>query len=124
MQLASIKERVLQEPETVECLAILRGLQLCIHLGISCLTVESDCQHVAHQLQTFDCSFSPLGNIKPDIRRPMNHFHSCNIQFAYRSCNQAAHRLVGLAWQIEHISLWYENPPEFLSQVMWFDATL
>lgn len=109
---ASIKEQVLQDPKIVECLAILRGLQLCFHLGISCLSIESDCQLIVNQLQSSDCSSYFLGNILLDIKSP---FNRCNIQFIYRNINQAAHRLARFARNIEHIVLWYETPPEFLS---------
>lgn len=118
---ASIKEPVSQDLKIVECLAILYDLQLCSHLEISCLTIEYDCQLVVNRLQKPNCSFSPLGNIMLDIRSLMNHFHKCNIQFDYRNCIQAAHRLPRFAWKIEHILLEYENLPEFLSQIMWFD---
>lgn len=40
---ATIKEKALFQPKTIECLAILRGLQQCIPLGITHLVVESDC---------------------------------------------------------------------------------
>lgn len=40
---ASMKENMILPPETAECLAILRGLQHCLSLGIIKLIVESDC---------------------------------------------------------------------------------
>lgn len=40
---ATIRENHINQLEIVECLAILRGLQLCLHLGFPNLLIESDC---------------------------------------------------------------------------------
>lgn len=70
----SMKERAIQNFEIVESLAILRGLSLCIHLGISQLIIESDWQFVVHALQDPTASYSPLGNIFEDIKAFMARF--------------------------------------------------
>lgn len=45
------KERDLLQPTLVESLAILRGLQFCLQMGLSNLLVEFDCQSVVAELQ-------------------------------------------------------------------------
>lgn len=120
---SSIKEKVFQDLKTVECLAILRGLQLYLNLRIACLTIESNCQLIVNQLQSLNCSSSIFGNILLNIRGLMSLFSSCNIQFASKNCNQASHKLAHFAWNVEHILPWYDNCPEFLSQAVWFDKT-
>lgn len=46
IMVVSIKEKALFQPETIECLTILHGLQQCITLGMSHLVVVSDCQSI------------------------------------------------------------------------------
>lgn len=52
MLVASIKEKQVQEPKTIQSLAILRGLQQCLHLGITNLIIESNCQLVVSEIQS------------------------------------------------------------------------
>lgn len=47
---ASIKEKGIQDPETIENLSILCGLQLCVHFGITQLLVEFDCQSAVKEI--------------------------------------------------------------------------
>lgn len=60
----SKKERGLLQPKNVESLAILRGLQFCLQLGISNFMVESDCQSIVAELHRHQASLSPLENIR------------------------------------------------------------
>lgn len=43
IQAASIAELGVKEPEDLELLAILKGLQLCLRMGIKKIIIESDC---------------------------------------------------------------------------------
>lgn len=54
-------------PETAECLAILRRLPHCLPLGITNLTIKSDCQVVVQELLQEGASLSFLGNVLLDI---------------------------------------------------------
>lgn len=71
---ASIKELDIQTLETIECLAIHLGLQLCLPLGIRNLIIESDCQLVVREIQSLDSLHSLLGNFYLDIRDLMHYF--------------------------------------------------
>lgn len=75
----NIRKKGLQDPETMECLAILRGIQLCLPFGIFNLVVESDCQIVILELQKLELSHSRLGNIIQDIKLLMNRFQYCVV---------------------------------------------
>lgn len=48
---ASIRELVDFDPSSIEYMAIYRGLQLCLNLGITDLQVESDCQVIVQAIQ-------------------------------------------------------------------------
>lgn len=57
----------MQDPKTIEILAILRGLQLSMHLGITQLLIESDYQSVVKKIQSNEESTSIQGNLIHDM---------------------------------------------------------
>lgn len=64
----SLREHVEFESTTIECLAIYRDLQLCFHLGINSLQIESDCQIIMQAVKWPKEPFTMLENIAHDIR--------------------------------------------------------
>lgn len=77
---ASIFENDFTDPESIENLKILRGLQLCMHLEISNLMIESDCLIVVEELQHPEASCSLLSNLLLDINKTMMaNFQECSI---------------------------------------------
>lgn len=118
---ATIREEQINQPEIVECLAILRSLQLCLHLGFLNLLIESDCQLVGNELNEETPSSSYLGNLFHDIKALMANFQQYNITFCYRHYNRAAHNLVRFVWNVDHIVPWLGEVLEFLLQTVWFD---
>ncbi|XP_042958021.1 uncharacterized protein LOC122293512 [Carya illinoinensis] len=117
-------ELALEDPETVELLAVFRGMQLCISMGISALEVESDCLLLVQALQQEDMSNSLLGNLFSEVKRLCNYFSSVSFVHVYREGNRAAHLLARNAWRVEDIDMWWDSVPDFLSQALWFDKCL
>lgn len=111
---ASIWENVYFNSKTVECLALFRGFQLCLNLGIHNLVVEFDCQTLVKELQSKELSTSFVGNIIQDLKDMMTHFHVCLINFGYCQSNIAAHKLARFVYNVENIVLWYGVTPKFL----------
>lgn len=64
----------------VEGIAILRGLQFSMHLGIHHLIIESDSLLVINELQKTEDSNAIFGNIIKEVKRLMEQFHSCVCQ--------------------------------------------
>lgn len=62
---ASIYESDALNLGTVEAATILKGLQQCIHLGITHLVIESDCQVVVNKLQNEDPLYLTLKTYYP-----------------------------------------------------------
>lgn len=79
---ALISENQLQQPESIESLAILGGLQMCSHLGIQNLILESNCQLVVNKLSGAAHSFSHLGNTFLDVQALMTPFRIVRSVFA------------------------------------------
>lgn len=98
----------------MEGVAILQGLQQCMHMEISHILIESDCQYVVNQILNEEFS-SKLGNLLYDIKDWMGKLVDCHIQFAYHEYNRVAHSLARHAWSIPNISLWYGVEPSFIS---------
>lgn len=71
---ASILESKVANPKTIEALAILRSLQLCMHQGIANLIIESDCMLIVDQRTTTGNSSSTLSNILLDMKELMSCF--------------------------------------------------
>lgn len=122
VMVVSKKEKALVQLENIKSLAILRGLQFCLQLGISNLIVESDCQSLVTELQNHQASLSPLGNIYKNIKDLMRCFQMCSVHFEHRQSNVEAHLLAKYAWHVTNVVLWYGKIPNFLSQSVWFDT--
>lgn len=99
----NLRETVLQNLETTEYLAIFRGLQLCLNLGINHLIVELDCQTLVKELQSDDAS-SMDGNIILDLKVLMTYFHMCYVSFAYSQNNVAVHKLARFIFNVDNIA--------------------
>lgn len=81
---ANIRETDALNLETVEAIAILRRLQQCMHMGISHLIIESNCQFVVDKIRGEDhCSH--FGNLLSNIKEWMEKFIDFQIKFAYQN---------------------------------------
>ncbi|XP_042958205.1 uncharacterized protein LOC122293812 [Carya illinoinensis] len=67
-------EHELNEPELVELLAMLRGLQFSLHLGLSKIVLESDSLLMLKALSTNEDSLSIQGNLLKEVRSLLSHF--------------------------------------------------
>ncbi|KAF5443149.1 hypothetical protein F2P56_035733 [Juglans regia] len=120
----SKKGHAVNDPPDVELLAMLRGLQLCIPLGIEELILESDSLLMITQLQEKEESWSLLGNIIKETKLLMARFYCCTIQHVGCKGNEAAHSLARYAWHIDDISILWESFPKVIQQIVWVDKFL
>ncbi|CAI9762880.1 unnamed protein product [Fraxinus pennsylvanica] len=122
---ASKGEWEVADPEMIEFLAVLRGLQLVMSMGISRLVIESDCLFVVSQLNDEESiSLLPWGSIIADIRCLLSAFLDVKICHVNRLGNGIAHELARHAWEVESIQMWWEGFPDFISQAIWLDSRL
>ncbi|KAF5445494.1 hypothetical protein F2P56_034541 [Juglans regia] len=115
------KEDMADEPATIELIAWLRGLQLCLPLGISKLVVEFDCLLLVQELQESHEFSSTNGNLLKDVRDLMKHFNELHIKHVYREGNGVAHSLARFAWNVVDIQMWWDYVPAFVNHALWFD---
>ncbi|XP_041011343.1 uncharacterized protein LOC121255128 [Juglans microcarpa x Juglans regia] len=96
VMVATKVEFEVERPTTIELLAVLRGLQLCLPLGIPNLVVESDCLPLVQQLQANvggEDSYTPNGNLIAEARQLLSQFQQIQVVHVSRWGNGVAHTL-------------------------------
>ncbi|KAF5454652.1 hypothetical protein F2P56_024300, partial [Juglans regia] len=107
-------ETVFLELEQVEVGALLRGLQLCMSLGIPKLIIESDCLFLVEEVNRSSESNAAIRSVVANVKSLMQTFPQCSIQYNNRFTNEAAHRLARHAWSIEDMFIWWNNVPPII----------
>ncbi|XP_041015076.1 uncharacterized protein LOC121257859 [Juglans microcarpa x Juglans regia] len=77
---ASKNEDEVDEAAIIESIAILRGLQLCLPLGIPNFVIKCDCLNVVHELQSTEESFASAGNLINEPKNLMRRFQQVRVQ--------------------------------------------
>ncbi|XP_041009383.1 uncharacterized protein LOC121253437 [Juglans microcarpa x Juglans regia] len=117
----SKSEHELHEPASVELLAMLRGLQFILHLGISKVVLKSDYLLMVEALANSEDSLSSQGNLLKEVRNLLSHFNKYQVQHVIRGGNQVAHFLAKHAWSVYDLEMWMGFVPSFLHQYIWLD---
>lgn len=104
----------LADPMEVELLAIFRGLQFCIPLGIPKITVETDCLLAIHALEECAKSVAAHRHLLLEILRLKNNFVVRKFSYVSRLGNQVAYSLTRYAWEVETTMVWWDLCPDFL----------
>lgn len=121
-----LRRKMFQNLETLESLAIFKGLQQCIHLGLSKIIIESDCQQVVNEILSPKASHSLLGNFFFFfLYQSLNGYvlalyDPVQSQIMQQYCPQISKH----AWNVNHIMLWLGEAPEFVAQYCWLDKRL
>ncbi|CAI9756749.1 unnamed protein product [Fraxinus pennsylvanica] len=123
MAMSKIEIRV-EESEAIELLAIFRGLQLCVNMGIQNLLVESDSKLVVEALQIERMLNSSLGVLYQEVKHLATQFVNCKYSHIYRECNMVAHKLARHAKLVDDICVWLDSIPDCVSQAIWLDNRL
>lgn len=79
MLVASITKTHIAQPEVMEALAILQGLQLRVNQGLDLIIIESDCMLVVEELTQQQTLSSIYESIIQDIKNLMTCFCNCFI---------------------------------------------
>lgn len=90
--------------KSIEAIAIIRGLQICMHQGISKLIIEID--HFVEVEKLFSRGNSNLDiiNVMLDIKELMSRFVFCKVQYGNCQCNMAVHILVKNTRHVNNIA--------------------
>lgn len=118
---ATLPEASFTDPLEVELMAIFRGLQFCVPLGISDLTVESDCLVAMNVLKDGVDSVAVYNHLIAEILTLKNHFGSCRFEYVSRFGNQVAHSLARFAWRLNVTTIWWASCSDFALSALWKD---
>ncbi|KAF5463849.1 hypothetical protein F2P56_013977 [Juglans regia] len=91
IMVANMKENGVNDPMEIELLAIFKGLQICIPMGIDELIIESDSLLIVNELIEACEPTSAWGNLVFEVKNMMKMFPSCSIQHKGWMANEAAH---------------------------------
>ncbi|XP_041004081.1 uncharacterized protein LOC121249435 [Juglans microcarpa x Juglans regia] len=118
---ASKIENEVENPSTIELVALLRGLQLIVHLGFSKLVVESDCMLLVQELNKEQDFLSADGNLIIEAKSLLKHFQEVEVQHVHRMGNEVAQSLARYTWNVDNISMWWEHVPTFIDHPLCID---
>ncbi|CAI9780907.1 unnamed protein product [Fraxinus pennsylvanica] len=116
---ATKREDDVDEAATIEALALLQGLQLCIPFDIPKIVIETDCLLLVQELQASPDSLATAGYIIANVKQLLSRFQEVQIQHVNRMGNSVAH---ALARNVVDISVWWDHLPYFLQNFLWLDA--
>ncbi|XP_042950614.1 uncharacterized protein LOC122282698 [Carya illinoinensis] len=121
---ASKSEPAIADPMEIELLAMLRGLQLCVSLGITSLQVESDSLLTVQELEKEGYSTTLWGGLIQEVKSLLQRYPNWSIQHKGREANGVAHCLARFAWNLDDICIWWNSVPDCISQAIWVDSSL
>jgi len=117
----SKKELVMTDSYGVELLAILRGMQFCLPMGIYELQIECDSLLVVQGIQAPTGFSSLMGHMLQDVKQLMQRVPKCSIQHVFRDANVVAHKLARLALNVQDVNIWCDDIPISIKQHVWVD---
>ena len=119
--LASLAEKIKlpSSSDEVEALAAVRAITLSMDLNLPSFIVERDSEVVISALRSEEESLSSFGHLISSIK---HYLVSCNcISFIHRSGNSVAHFLAKHAKTIDDFSVWMEDVPPQVADVLLAD---
>ena len=121
--LASLAEKIKlpSSSDEVEALAVVRAISLAMDLNLPSFIVEGDSEVVISALRSKEESLSSFGHLISSIK---HYLVSCNcVSFFHirRSGNSVAHFLAKHAKTIEGVSVWMEDVPPQIADVLLAD---
>ena len=105
----------------METLAAVRAITLAMDLNLPSFIVEGNSEMVISALRKEEESFSSFGHLISSIK---HYLYSCNcISFSHthRSGNSVAHSSAKLARDIDEFSVWMEDVPPQVNDVLLAD---
>ena len=123
MVIASLAEKfqLPSSSDEVEALAAVRAVTLAMDLNLPSFIVEGDSEVVISALRKEEESFSSFGHLISSIK---HYLHSCScISFSHtcRSGNSVAHSLAKFAKHMVDLSVWMEDVPPQVHDVLLAD---
>lgn len=117
-QLETLNDDLLE----VELQAILKGMQLCLPMGVRKLTVETDCLVAVQVLDAGPDSYACYRHLLYEILSFKDCFEAYNSISSSRVGYRVAHLLARYVRNVESTSIWWNSPPEFILSALRLDS--
>ncbi|XP_062028521.1 uncharacterized protein LOC133744429 [Rosa rugosa] len=105
-----------------ELLAIKEGLALLQTLQTGKVVIESDCLEAVKNIANVHDTHIVEAALIDDVRVALCALTSVTVQHAPRACNRVAHRLASMAYEARTKSVWYNQAPEDILDVLNYDC--
>lgn len=102
-------------PSAAEAIACTVGIKLALDRGYRDVIIEGDALTVIKILRDSDEDRSLTGHLLVEARTLVQQFRRVEIKHAYREANTLAHQVARKALHIPAPVLWFEEPPDFIS---------
>ncbi|XP_023876184.1 uncharacterized protein LOC111988631 [Quercus suber] len=104
--------------DIVEAMAAARALVFAQELGITDFVLEGDSEVVINSLRNKEASFSPFGHLLESAKSMLVSSTCINFSHVRRSGNKIAHNLARHARNVRGLSVWVEDVPPHLVDVL------
>ncbi|KAF5481399.1 hypothetical protein F2P56_002053 [Juglans regia] len=108
---------------TVECYALMSGIQLCLEMNMHQVLFEHDAKQVIDGVKGCNSDLSWEGQLIDDIQVLMSAQARWDTCFVRRDGNKAAHMAAKLGLYLESESVWIEDGPQEVMSVIQFDKS-
>lgn len=106
----------------VEAMAGLMALDVALSIGLNRIVLEGDAIRIIQAILSTDEDLSPIGTIIKDIKLKVRSFVDFTATHVKRDANTAAHRAARFALSSRDFSVWMEEPPIWLTDVLLQDS--
>ncbi|XP_050259970.1 uncharacterized protein LOC126705055 [Quercus robur] len=107
--------------DIVEAMAAARALVFAQELGIAEFVLEGDSEVVINSLRSSETSFSSFGHLLESAKSMLVSSKCINFSHVRRSGNKIAHNLARHARNVRGLSVWMEDVPPHLIDVLFTD---
>jgi ribonuclease HI len=108
----------IQEPVTAEAMGALSAVELCKEIGIQEIFLEGDSKTVVQAIQGMGSNLCLYGQIVGDIQMVLKQCRKWEVGHVGREGNQAAHILAKAAVQEFRETIWLEEIPSIIQNVV------
>ena len=118
--LASMADRFPLPHSTVaiELLAAIKGLRLALELGYNLITLEGDSKIAIDAMRSGLPSLAVYGHLLEEVKFLVSGFAAIEFSFVPRQCNTLAHNIARHARHVNEYTVWMEDVPPLLSDVI------
>ena len=102
----------------VELIATIKALKLVMELGHNSITLEGDSKTAIEAMRSGLPSLADYGHLLEEVKILADGFATLEFSFVPRQCNTLAHKIARHARHVSEYTVWMEDVPPHLSNVI------